>query len=94
MIQSITVLDPTGERESAMRSRKAPPASLDGLTVGLLDISKRQGDMFLDRLEALFGERGIEVERFAKPTYAKKAPEGVTASIAERCDVVVEALAD
>ena len=94
MTQSITMLDPTIEKTNAMRSRKAPPASLDGLTVGLLDISKDQGDHFLDRLEVLFGERGIKVERFAKPTYAKKAPDDVTASLAERCDVVVEALAD
>jgi hypothetical protein len=94
MTQSITLLDPTAERANSMRSRTTPPPSLDGLTVGLLDISKRQGDMFLDRLEVLFGERGIKVERFSKPTFAKKAPEDITSNIAERCDVVVEALAD
>lgn len=94
MKQTTTLLDPTSERSEAMRSRTAPPASLDGLTVGLLDISKGRGDKFLDRLEALFGERGITVERFAKPTFAKKAPDALAATIAERCDIVVEALAD
>jgi hypothetical protein len=88
------LLDPTAERSGAMRQRAAPPGSLDGLTVGLLDISKGRGDRFIDRLEQRFGERGIKVERFRKPTFAKKAPDDLIAQIAERCDVVVEALAD
>jgi hypothetical protein len=88
------LLDPTSERSDAMRARQTPPASLDGLTIGLLDITKGRGDIFLDRLETLFGARGIAVERFAKPTYTKKAPDEVSATLAERCDVVVEALAD
>jgi hypothetical protein len=94
MTETTVLLDPTSERSAAMRERKAPPESLDGLTIGLLDIAKARGDVFLDRLESLFGERGIKVERFAKPTSAKKAPDEVSAAIAERCDVVVEALAD
>jgi len=94
MTQSTTLLDPTSERSGGMRSRKAPPPSLDGLTVGLLDITKRQGDKFLDRLEQRFGERGIKVERFIKETSAKPASDGVIAEVVERCDVVVEALAD
>ena len=94
MTQSTTMLDPTSERSGGMREPKAPPASLDGLTVGLLDITKRQGDLLLDRLEMRFGEHGIKVERFAKETFAKKASDAVTSAIAQRCDVVVEALAD
>lgn len=94
MTEPTILLDPTSERSDAMRARTVPPASLDGLTIGLLDISKGRGDKFLDRLEALFGERGITIERFAKPTFAKKAPDDLVAAIAERCDIVVEALAD
>jgi len=94
MTETVTLLDPTSERSGAMRQRHAPPASLEGLTVGLLDISKGRGDRFIDRLEVLFGERGIAVARFAKPTFAKKAPDDVAAAIVARCDVVVEALAD
>jgi len=94
MTEMTTLLDPTSERSGAMRTRKAPPPSLDGLTVGLLDISKGRGDVFLDRLATRFGERGIAIERFAKPTFAKKAPDEISAALAELCDVVVEALAD
>ena len=68
------VLDPTGERSPAARQRVERPASLQGRTVGLLDISKPRGDVFLDRLEALLRERGLHVERFRKPTFAKPAP--------------------
>ena len=42
-----SVLDPTSERRIVERERLVRPASLDGLTVGLLDISKRRGDVFL-----------------------------------------------
>ncbi|HEY4333224.1 MAG TPA: UGSC family (seleno)protein, partial [Ilumatobacteraceae bacterium] len=45
---SIIVLDPTSERHPAERTRCARPASLAGRTVGLLDISKARGDVFLD----------------------------------------------
>ncbi len=67
---------------------------MNGLTVGLLDISKPRGDVFLDRLEALLRDRGLQVERFRKPTYAKPAPPDLRREIAQRCQVVVEALAD
>ena len=90
----IELLDPTGERRPAQRERVARPASLEGLTVGLLDISKPRGDVFLDRLEELLGGRGAEVLRFRKPMFTKPAPADLRREIAERCDAVVEALAD
>ena len=45
-------------------------------------------------MEALLAERGLKVLRFKKPTHTKPAPEAVLADIVERCDVVVEGLAD
>ena len=94
MSHTTILLDPTHERSDAMRARIDPPTSLDGLTIGLLDISKPRGDVFLDRLETRFGERDIKVRRYAKPTYAKKAPDEIAAAIASECDIAVEALAD
>ena len=93
-MSSITVLDPTSERSAATRTRNERPPSLDGLTVGLLDISKARGDVFLDRLADLLGERGIQVERYRKPTFTKPAPIDLRHEIASQCEVVIEALAD
>ena len=48
------LLDPTAELTAAGRNPVAPLASLDDVTVGLLDITKRKGDIFLDQLEKRF----------------------------------------
>jgi len=90
----VRVLDPTSERTPAARALAARPHRLDGLTVGLLDISKARGDVFLDRLAGLIGERGVTVRRYAKPTFTKPAPVDLRHEIATQCDVVIEALAD
>ncbi len=94
MKDTIRLLDPTAEREPVKRARLAPPASLDGLTIGLLDIGKARGDVFIDRVEALMTERGLTVRRYAKPTNTKVAPVPIAQAIATECDVVVEALSD
>jgi len=88
------VLDPTGERSLPIRERLARPSTLEGLDLALLDISKARGDVFLDRLETLFAERGARVKRYSKPTFTKPAPPDVRRQIAEECAAVVEALAD
>ena len=88
------LLDPTGERSPATRERVARLDTLVGKTVGLLDISKPRGDLFLDTIEARLRDRGAEVLRFVKPTFTKPAPVDLRHEIATRCDAVVEALAD
>jgi hypothetical protein len=88
------VLDPTGERSPQSRGLVDRPSTLDGLTIGLLDITKPRGDVFLNRLEERLVERGWQVARFAKPTFTKPAPIDLRHEISTRCDVVIEALAD
>lgn len=89
-----TVLDPTGERQPAGLPRAARPASLSGHVVGLLDIGKARGDVFLDRIAERCDERGWDVRRFAKPTFTKPAPADLRYEISQQCEVVIEALAD
>ena len=88
------ILDPTGERVGAERQRLARPASIAGLKVGLLDIRKPRGDIFLDQLERRLTADGATVIRFAKPTFTKPAPVDLRHEIATECEVVIEALAD
>ncbi len=88
------LLDPTAERAAPTRETAPRPTSLDGRTVGLLDISKPRGNVFLDRVEERLAGRGLQVQRFAKPTFAKPAPIDLRHEIGTKCDVVIEALAD
>jgi hypothetical protein len=89
-----TLLDPTAERSPVNRPRRAPPKSLDGVTVALLDIGKARGDVFLDKLESLLADRGIKAKRYRKPTNTRTAPTPLAQQIAAECGVVVEALSD
>ena len=89
-----TVLDPTGENEPAGFQLTERPAELSGLTVGLVDISKARGDVFLDRVESLLNERGVSTKRYIKPTFTKVAPVDLRHEISQHCQVVVQALAD
>lgn len=90
----VVVLDPTSERAAADRPLADRLDTLDGKVVGLLDISKARGDVFLDRLAELLAARGAEVRRYAKPTFTKPAPADLRHELAVACNGVVEALAD
>ena len=89
------ILDPTSEQEPIRRQLSDRPDVITG-RVALLDISKRRGDVFIDRLEAVLSERLPEVEfkRYRKQTFARPAPEDLRRRIAEDCGFVIEALAD
>ena len=86
--------DPTAETEAVMRARRAPPKSLDGLTVGLFDIGKTRSDEFLNRIEQRLTERGIRSQRFGKPTNAKVASAGIVERVVAEADVVLIGLSD
>jgi len=83
--------------ETVQNSAGAAPRlqTLAGKTVGLLDISKPGGSVFLDRIEELLKARyGVaRVMRTAKPTFTKRAPAEVIAQL-RGMDAVIEALAD
>ena len=91
-LEPLEVLDPTGELDTVER----PLAPRDGTPkrVAFVDIRKPRGDVFLDELEAVLAERGIEVLRTQKPTFTKPAPADVRREIARDCEAVIEALAD
>ena len=88
------LLDPTAELSPSSRPLLPRPESLKGQTVGLLDISKARGNVFLDRIEEKLADLGAEVKRYTKPTFARVAPVDLKQQITTQCNVVIEALAD
>lgn len=89
-----TLLDPTGEHTVVTRRNAPKPPTLDGLTLGLLDIGKPRGDVFLDRLAERFGERGITVKRYAKPTPSRLVAADVKQRMLNEVQAAVIGLAD
>ncbi len=86
--------DPTAETSAIKRPRVKPPASLEGLTIGLFDIGKTRSNEFLDQIEKRLGERGLKTRRYAKPTNAKVAPTEVMQQVVSEADAVLIALSD
>jgi len=68
--------------------------TLEGARVALLDITKRRGDEFLDRIEARLRKHGAETFRLAKEIFSKPAEPELIRRIANRGDLAVEGLAD
>ena len=94
-MSNVILLDPTNEAKPVTRQLATRPGEISG-NVALLDISKRQGNIFLDKLEQAIEQRvsGINITRYVKPTFAKPAPESLRQEIRDSNDYVVVALAD
>jgi hypothetical protein len=81
------------------RRREAQPLAardkpLRSARVALLDINKRRGDEFLDRIEVRLQEQGAQTFRLVKEIFSKPADPEIIRRIAGRGDLAVEALAD
>lgn len=94
MTDTTVMLDPTGESAPATRERQARLDRIEGKTIGLLDIAKARGDVFLNRLDEHLAKRGATVKRYQKPTFTRVAPVDLKQQIATECHAVIEALAD
>ena len=91
------LINPRDEAQRAQRQAAPRLHSLSGKTIGLLDISKPGGNIFLDHLARLLTElHGVAaVIRETKPTFTRPAPDAVIERLLNaRCDAVIEALAD
>ena len=92
---AVTIVHPGNEK---VPKAVAPPSRLEtlkGKKIGLLDISKPGGSIFLDRLEEILRTKygASEILRTRKPTFAKNAPPQVIEQLRDM-DAVVEGLAD
>lgn len=90
-----TMLDPTDERVPVTRQLAMRDGTITG-NVALLDISKPRGNVLLDQLQAQLAIRlpGVSLNRYAKPTFTKPAPDALRQEIKANNDFVIEALAD
>lgn len=86
--------DPTSETSAVRRARRAPPKSLEGLTIGLFDIGKARSDEFLNQVEKRLAERGLKTRRYGKPTNSKVATTEILQKVATEADAVLIALSD
>jgi hypothetical protein len=86
--------DPTAETTAVKRPRLKPPASLEGLTIGLFDIGKARSDEFLNQVEKRLAERGLKTRRYGKPTNSKVATTEILQKVATEADAVLIALSD
>jgi hypothetical protein len=87
-------VSPFDERRREPEPLAPRAASLNGACVALLDISKRRGDEFLDRIEELLHANGAETFRLVKEIFSKPAAPEIIRRIADRGDLAVEGLAD
>ncbi len=88
------LLDPTAERSPARVAPRPRPRLAPGLRIGLVDISKARGDVFLAQLSRRLEILGLSIRHFRKPTYARVAPLALQQRLAAECDVALLALAD
>ena len=91
------LVNPLDEQQPVQGQPAPRLASLEGKTIGFLDISKPGGSIFLDRIESLLKQSyGVgAVIREAKPTFAKPAPPEVIDRLRQaKVEAVIEALAD
>ena len=85
---------PFDERSRSADPLAPRPEDLSGARVALLDITKRRGDEFLDRVEELLVSRGAVTFRVVKEIFSKPAGPEIVRRIADRGDLAVEGLAD
>ena len=92
----LITLDPRGSSTHQDTGIAQRPASLDGLTIGLLSNNKPNSELLLrDVADMLKAEYAVkDVVEANKGSHRIPAPPEMIADLAERCDVVITATAE
>jgi nucleotide-binding universal stress UspA family protein len=90
----VDYVSPFDERRRATEPLATRHKPLRDARVALLDINKRRGDEFLDRIEARLRAAGAQTFRLTKEIFSKPASPEIIRRIADRGDLAVEGLAD
>lgn len=91
---SASYVSPFDERVRAPVPLAPRPASISGLDITLLDITKNRSAEFLDRIETLLQARGATTTRVAKEIFSRPAALDLVDQVASHSHAVVQALAD
>lgn len=91
-----TVLDPTNEPIKATFDMAPRPEGLEGLTLGLIDNSKKNSDYLVKKIAEMLEERhGVLIGRCArKPSPSHGIREDAAAELAKEVDLVVAGIGD
>lgn len=91
---TIRVLDPRLDPEVEPLTLAPAVASLDGITIGLLDNAKIGTSRFYDHLEALLAKHGVrEFVRRRKPDSSRPVPPALLDELV-RADAIVSGIGD
>ena len=90
------IVDPIGSSAASAKSLAARPRSLEGVTIALLDNSKPNAGVLLERVGALLAARGgaRAVRAWSKPGASTGAAPAVIEEIAAAARVALTAAAD
>ncbi len=88
------LVSPFDDRRRIAEPLASRPDGLAGRRVALLDINKRQGEQFLDRIGFHLHRAGAQTFRLTKEIFSKPAEPEIIRKIANRGDLAVEGLAD
>ena len=90
------IVDPKGESKVEIFRPTKRTGSLKKV-IGFMDISKPKGDQVLDRIGELMRQKygnDIEIRRYRKETFSRRASKALIAQISRECQHFVGALAD
>lgn len=91
------LLDPTGFDEEASAGTLAPrPATLRGLTIGLLGNTKPNAEVLLSEVAGVLRRRhdAGEVREYTKDYFGTPAKDELLKQVVQECDLVVTAVGD
>ncbi len=96
MPRMIEVLDPVGVNKAVQLKPSPRVADLNGRVIGLLDNSKPNFNLILERVEELLDQR-FKVAQFVKRRKrwnSAGATSDMIQEMAEKCDLIVNGLGD
>ena len=92
---NIVILDPVSKPKVTKARINPRPQNMAGLRVALVDNTKPNFSLFLDRVEQrLMSEHKASVTRYRKPGRTQPLDPQLIAEIKKNCDIAITGLAD